>query len=292
MAGLRHAQWRNTLDDVLSYDGTTTYQDDGGDVRPRIGTGGVRRQPVRRKARLERTLAIGVAVLMVGSGTLLGLHFFAGQSRPALAEQGSNGRTPPTIDTRDQAVKVASLLGTKGMTGAAPSQAGSAPAPAAAASAPAAPVAMAAAAFVPATPKTGTGAPVPDAPPTKADFERPAFLEPRDGEDQSADEAPVVTAFAAEAAPAIEAPLPAPRPAARPRVASTEEAADKADPAEGGRSTKLIKSINLRSAPKKGASTIGVLSAGTKVTLYSCKSWCEVSTGDKRGYVYKDAISQ
>lgn len=286
MAGLRHAQWRNTLDETLSFDGTTTYQNDGGDVRPRIGAGGFKRQPVRRKARIERTLAIGVAVLMVGSGTLLGLHFFAGQSRPALAEQGSTSRTPPTIDTRDQAVKVASLLGTKGMTVAAPSPAGPA------AAAPAAPVAMAAASFVPATPKTGAGAPVPDAQPTKADFERPAFLEPRDGEDQGADGAPVVTAFAAEAAPAIEAPLPAPRPASRPRVASTEDTSDKADPAEGGRSTKLVKSINLRSAPKKGASTIGVLSAGTKVTLYSCKSWCEVSTGDKRGYVYKDAISQ
>ncbi|MFG1298918.1 SH3 domain-containing protein [Xanthobacter sp. V3C-3] len=133
----------------------------------------------------------------------------------------------------------------------------------------------------------GTGAAAQDAPapsdtkvasaepaPTADDFARPAFLEPADGDEADLPEG------AAEAA-GDAAPLPTPRPAA----ASAE--ADK-----DARTVRIRSAVTLRSGPRRSASAIGTLDEGTRVTLYSCKSWCEVSSGDKRGFVYKTAVAQ
>ncbi|MFG1223229.1 SH3 domain-containing protein [Xanthobacter wiegelii] len=127
--------------------------------------------------------------------------------------------------------------------------------------------------------------PIPEAGPTPADFSRPAFLEPLDDADAAATAARGETV--AETKPAAEAaPLPAPRPV---KMASADAAASDADAAETAR---IRSAVTMRSGPRRSASPIGTLEAGTKVKLYSCKSWCEVSTGDKRGWVYKSSVDR
>lgn len=127
--------------------------------------------------------------------------------------------------------------------------------------------------------------PIPEVGPTPADFSRPAFLEPLDDADA------VDTAAKSEAVPetkpaAEAAPLPAPRPV---KMASADAAASDADAAETAR---IRSAVTMRSGPRRSASPIGTLEAGTKVKLYSCKSWCEVSSGDKRGWVYKSSVDR
>ncbi len=127
--------------------------------------------------------------------------------------------------------------------------------------------------------------PIPEAGPTPADFSRPAFLEPLDDADTAETVARGETV--AETKPAAEAaPLPAPRPV---KMASADAATADADTSESAR---IRSAVTMRSGPRRSASPIGTLEAGTKVKLYSCKSWCEVSTGDKRGWVYKSSVDR
>lgn len=127
--------------------------------------------------------------------------------------------------------------------------------------------------------------PIPEVGPTPADFSRPAFLEPMD--DADADDAGAKAEAVAETKPTAEAaPLPAPRPV---KMASADTAAPDTDAADSAR---IRSAVTMRSGPRRSASPIGTLEAGTKVTLYSCKSWCEVSSGDKRGWVYKSSVDR
>ncbi len=48
--------------------------------------------------------------------------------------------------------------------------------------------------------------------------------------------------------------------------------------------------VNLRSGPDNDASVIKVLAEDSRVQVYSCKAWCEVSDGASRGFVYKSFI--
>ncbi|MCX5513717.1 SH3 domain-containing protein [Kaistia algarum] len=55
----------------------------------------------------------------------------------------------------------------------------------------------------------------------------------------------------------------------------------------GAGPAKITSSVKLRSNPDNGAPVIGVLSAGTDVTIVGCKGWCEVTAGDRRGFVFQ-----
>lgn len=119
--------------------------------------------------------------------------------------------------------------------------------------------------------------PAPAAPaPTPADFSRPAFLEPP----------------AADKADADAADDPVPEASASADSAKAEASAQDGESATAGKNGRITTAINLRSAPQRGASVLATLEAGTKVTVFSCKSWCEVAAGDKRGYVYRRAVDQ
>lgn len=288
MAGLRHGYGNSTSGDGLKdFLSDTTHH--RACIRPRIELPNRRKTSVRSTS-TGRFLAISTAVLILGSGGVLALHLLTSAthepvemaSAPAAAPRAGG---PVTIDPRDPALKVATILG------AAPRSAD--PARTAATTR--------AAAAVPATaPQAGVPRTA-EASPTPADFARPAFLEPLppqtlaedpDGPDE--DEAPgslamggPSMAFAAEPAGAArDVPFPTRRPA------ETARAAPAAAPAADGRDTRLIRAINMRSAPRKGADTVAVLASGTKVTLISCSAWCEVEVGDKRGYVYKSAVGR
>lgn len=102
--------------------------------------------------------------------------------------------------------------------------------------------------------------------PTAADFARPAFLEPLEADDTANEPA-----------------------AAKDGTQDGGEA--RSDPA-GERQGRINTAINLRSGPQRGAPVLATLEAGTKVTIYSCKSWCEVAADGKRGYVYRRAVDQ
>lgn len=56
--------------------------------------------------------------------------------------------------------------------------------------------------------------------------------------------------------------------------------------------TAQVKSpVNMRSAPKKGASVLGVVPAGTSVKVMSCDGWCQISWNGRSGWVYKSFLS-
>lgn len=125
-----------------------------------------------------------------------------------------------------------------------------------------------------------------EAGPTAADFSRPAFLEPLGETDEGTLPASAAETVAEGTPPDAAAPLPAPRPV---KMASADAAASDDD---GATSARIRSAVTLRSGPRRSASAIGTLEGGTKVKLYSCKSWCEVSAGDKRGWVYKSSVDR
>ncbi|MFG1349208.1 SH3 domain-containing protein [Xanthobacter autotrophicus] len=289
MAGLGRAQRRSggKEDTFRDYD-----LDNGFDVpfdrrdtaRPRIGTS-TRGRPPRRKVRdgllLWRALALSASVLILGMGGVVAYHSI-GSNRPApdgatLTAGGASDTRPPkaigpsTPDGRtpdgghaQMSTKVASILAA---SSAAPERANA--------------LRVAAA-----SPLPGPAEPAP----TAADFARPAFLEPVSG-DEAGDEASLpegATQTVSDTMPAAGAPLPK----AKPRAIAMASADTGKAAADDGRTARIRTAVTLRSGPKRSASVVGTLEEGTKVTLYSCKSWCEVSSGDKRGFVYKAAVAQ
>lgn len=251
-------------------------------VRPRIGTGPRTRR--RRRARIDagvivRSVGISAAVLVVAFGGLLALHLFA-PPRPVVAvaeipaaAPATKRTTAPTqhsVEPPAAAMRAAAVLN-------APSAETTREANAAPADAAATPLAQPSGGTV-ATPAASPAAPEG---PTPADFARPAFLEPR---------APATRVAAGESAAEGEEDETV---AAAPTTpASAPQSRDSDVTASVRRTGRISSAINLRSAPRRGAEVIGTLEAGTKVDIFSCKSWCEVAADGKRGYVYARAVDQ
>lgn len=72
-------------------------------------------------------------------------------------------------------------------------------------------------------------------------------------------------------------------------------ASAKAGPAAGqglpAGSAKVRSGVTLRSSPNKGASVIGHLNAGETIEIVSCKYWCEIVAGGRRGYVFQKFLA-
>lgn len=62
-------------------------------------------------------------------------------------------------------------------------------------------------------------------------------------------------------------------------------------PAAGGRDGVIVRSVNLRAGPDRGAPTIRVLPSGSRVAVVSCDGWCRIQAGGSEGWVYRDFIS-
>lgn len=304
MAGLGRAQRRfGGMEDSFRDHGP----DGGFDVpndrrettRPRIGSTS-RARPPRRRAEdgllLWRALALSASVLILGMGGVVAYQAI-GSGRPApdgaapkaTAASETRPQQPPALKTADggntqMSTKVASILSapSSSATPAQPEHANT--------------FQVAAATPAPAPPGPGASAPpgaasnAAEPAPTAADFARPAFLEPVSG-DEAGDEASLpegARQTGSDAATTTGAPVPKAKPQAL-RVASADAGKAAADE---GRTARIRSDVTLRSGPKRSASIVGTLNEGTKVTLYSCKAWCEVSSGDKRGFVYKAAVAQ
>ncbi|TPI26770.1 SH3 domain-containing protein [Mesorhizobium sp. B3-2-1] len=52
----------------------------------------------------------------------------------------------------------------------------------------------------------------------------------------------------------------------------------------------ILRTVTMRSAPKKGATPIGTVPARTSVQLIGCKKWCEIVYNGKHGWVYKSYV--
>ncbi|WP_457935961.1 SH3 domain-containing protein [Mesorhizobium sp. 10J20-29] len=57
-----------------------------------------------------------------------------------------------------------------------------------------------------------------------------------------------------------------------------------------GKPARIVKAVNMRARGQKGAKVLGVLPAGTAVSLYGCQSWCEISYNGRKGWVYKSFV--
>lgn len=221
-------------------------------VRPRVG-GKPRKGPTSHRRTsvplLWRSLALSVAVIIIGGGTMAGVHLMGLRSGSAL----------PAPDPDRLAMRVAAVLQSAPQVPAAPAPRQTSPAA-----------------------------------PTAEDFARPAFLEPIDldepltAEPQPVPSAPDVdpleVASITPPQPAAEDGPPAPLPEKRPDGIENQVAK--------GRTARIVMDINLRSSPRRASRVIGTVSRGTKVTLVSCKSWCEVVADGKRGYVYGRAVAR
>ncbi|MBU0585132.1 MAG: SH3 domain-containing protein [Alphaproteobacteria bacterium] len=60
--------------------------------------------------------------------------------------------------------------------------------------------------------------------------------------------------------------------------------------AGSGKPARIVKAVNMRARGQKGAKVLGVLPAGTAVSLYGCQSWCEISYNGRKGWVYKSFV--
>lgn len=261
---------------------TETAQNQRPTVPARIGAGSRPRRSSKRSdgLMLWRVLGISAAVLILGMGGLLAYNLVSPRS------ESSTPKSLQTAATPAQPAAPASAV---------PKPAGSDPAPSIVPAQPATaaqPKRIADAGHGQSAMKVAsilgaggeTAAPIPtETGPTAADFSRPAFLEPIDEAETAEAKAETV---AEDVPPDAAAPLPTPRPA---KMASADTAASNDDSAASAR---IRSAVTLRSGPRRSASAIGTLETGTKVKLYSCKSWCEVSAGDKRGWVYKSSVDR
>jgi len=100
-------------------------------------------------------------------------------------------------------------------------------------------------------------------------------------------------------APEAAAAPPADAEAAVPAETVAVAAVDPAPPRSGSGSSdlspgaaRITSSVKLRGNPDNGAPVVGLLGAGTSVTIVGCKGWCEVVAGDKRGFVFKKFLAQ
>ncbi|TIW79809.1 MAG: SH3 domain-containing protein, partial [Mesorhizobium sp.] len=55
-------------------------------------------------------------------------------------------------------------------------------------------------------------------------------------------------------------------------------------------SGRILRTVTMRSAPKKGAASMGTVPARTSVQLMGCKQWCEIVYNGKHGWVYKSYV--
>jgi len=75
-------------------------------------------------------------------------------------------------------------------------------------------------------------------------------------------------------------------PTAKPKI---DPAPAKEASAANGRT---VHAVTMRSGPKKGASAMTTVPAGTEVQVISCSQWCEIIYKDKRGWVYKTYVKR
>ena len=90
------------------------------------------------------------------------------------------------------------------------------------------------------------------------------------------------------AIPAVQPQAPAQQPAA----AESDDSKAKAKPRKvaAAGTGRILRTVTMRSGPKKNAAAIGTVPARTSVQVMSCKQWCQITYNGKTGWVYKSYI--
>ncbi|CAM5521361.1 hypothetical protein MAUB1S_08699 [Mycolicibacterium aubagnense] len=129
----------------------------------------------------------------------------------------------------------------------------------------------------------------------------------QDGADDAEDEPTTEQAFAepedtsspAEAVLAKAAPLPQAKPAkakaeSTAGIPATEEPVQDAAPATASGNGTILRSVTMRSGPKKGAGVIATVPAKASVDVISCgkHKWCEIIYQNKRGWIYQGFLNR
>ncbi len=80
--------------------------------------------------------------------------------------------------------------------------------------------------------------------------------------------------------------------AATAAIPSAKPKTDAAPAKEASANGRTVHAVTMRSGPKKGASAMTTVPAGTAVQVISCSQWCEIVYKDKRGWVYKSYVKR
>lgn len=54
---------------------------------------------------------------------------------------------------------------------------------------------------------------------------------------------------------------------------------------------RVTSAVKLRSGPNKGSGVLGVVPAGSTVSVMSCNGWCQIDHGGQKGWVYKNFLA-
>ncbi len=79
---------------------------------------------------------------------------------------------------------------------------------------------------------------------------------------------------------------------AKTRASSRVQSASAQSDSNSSRTVRLNQNVRLRVQPNGKSRVLTTLAKGTELTLYGCKSWCEVESQRKRGYVYAKALNR
>ncbi|MER8886362.1 SH3 domain-containing protein [Mesorhizobium sp. M0816] len=88
------------------------------------------------------------------------------------------------------------------------------------------------------------------------------------------------------------AAIPTPKPQLPTQAASEDDNSTKA---KSGRANtagtgRILRSVTMRTGPKKNAAAILTVPAKTSVQVMSCKQWCQIVYNGKRGWIYKSYV--
>jgi hypothetical protein len=90
------------------------------------------------------------------------------------------------------------------------------------------------------------------------------------------------------AIPAVQPQVPDQQPAAAEGDDSQAKAKPRKVAAAG--TGRILRTVTMRSGPKKNAAAIGTVPAKTSVQVMNCKQWCQIVYNGKTGWVYKSYI--
>lgn len=125
-----------------------------------------------------------------------------------------------------------------------------------------------------------------------------AFAQPAADTDATAELAKVAAPTAAAssrpdgaqtaAIPEVQPQVPTQQPAAAEGDGGQAKAKSRKVAAAG--TGRILRTVTMRSGPKKNAAAIGTVPARTSVEVMSCKQWCQITYNGKTGWIYKSYI--
>lgn len=88
------------------------------------------------------------------------------------------------------------------------------------------------------------------------------------------------------------AAIPTPKPQLPTQTSSEDDNSTKANSgrANTAGTGRILRSVTMRTAPKKNAAAILTVPAKTSVQVMSCKQWCQIVYNGKRGWIYKSYV--